>query len=79
MFFRVCENDILADVIAKIWNPIDDSNETDIEIISQKLSLRNKLQFYAAADVQGVKILLKAEKVKNSKTKYVKMQKQQKT
>ncbi|XP_020290607.1 box C/D snoRNA protein 1 [Pseudomyrmex gracilis] len=59
----------LVTILEQILNPIS-SEDTDIEELDLKLKLAEKLQFYRAAGLSVIKVLLKAEKVKNAKLKF---------
>lgn len=43
--------------------------EVDIETLNAKLILSDKLQFYRAAGISNISVLLKAERVKRAKSK----------
>lgn len=53
----------------QVLDPVSSENESDIEKLNIKLSLADKLQFYRAAGLTSIKVLLKAEKVKKAYSK----------
>lgn len=68
---RALENTRLSTFIEEILNPVqslkDDSN---IEALNLRMCLNDRLQFYQAAGSSGIRVLLKAEKVINSDSKF---------
>lgn len=67
-YYRALDTTRLVTILEEILNPIS-SEDTDIEELDLKLKLAEKLQFYRAAGLSVIKVLLKAEKVKNAKLK----------
>ncbi|OAD62468.1 Box C/D snoRNA protein 1, partial [Eufriesea mexicana] len=69
---RVLESTRLSLLLEEILDPIKSvENKSDIEELNLRMCLNEKLQFYQAAGLSGVKVLLKAEKVVKSDLKYV--------
>jgi len=64
--YRALDNITLATLLDKVLNPVFLEEETDIEELNARLILANKLQFYRATGISGIKVLLKAEKVKKA-------------
>jgi len=67
MFIRTLDSVRLSTLVEQILDPVSSTDETDIEKLNAKLLLSDKLQFYRAAGLSNIKVLLKAEKVKNAK------------
>lgn len=61
----------MSDLVENILDPLStvDSSEEIIEVQRRKV-LHNKLTFYRATGLSGIKVLLKAEKVKKSDSKF---------
>jgi len=56
--------------VEQVLDPVSScKGETDIEILNAKLTLSDKLQFYRAAGMCGIKVLLKAERVKKANSR----------
>ncbi|KZC11528.1 Box C/D snoRNA protein 1, partial [Dufourea novaeangliae] len=67
---RALETMRLSAVIEDILDPIKSlENNNDIEELNLKMCLKDRLQFYQAAGLSGIKFLLKAEKVVKSDSK----------
>lgn len=68
MYYRALETTRLATIVDQILNPVPSlKDKVDIELnIKLAKSLADKLQFYKAAGLNNIKVLLKAEKVKKS-------------
>ncbi|XP_072764854.1 box C/D snoRNA protein 1 [Anoplolepis gracilipes] len=60
----------LSTLVEQILDPISSENENDIEKLNLQLALAGKLQFYRAAGLTSIKVLLKAEKVKKPSSKF---------
>ncbi|XP_017887302.1 box C/D snoRNA protein 1 [Ceratina calcarata] len=68
---RALESQRLSTLIEEILDPVKSlGNKNDIEELNLRLRLSEKLQFYQAADLSGIKVLLKAEKVAKSELRY---------
>ena len=67
---RTLDNARLSTLVEQVLDPISSGNETDIEKLNAKLALADKLQFYRAAGLTSIKVLLKAEKVKKANSKF---------
>ncbi|XP_017755625.1 PREDICTED: box C/D snoRNA protein 1 [Eufriesea mexicana] len=68
---RVLESTRLSLLLEEILDPIKSvENKSDIEELNLRMCLNEKLQFYQAAGLSGVKVLLKAEKVVKSDLKF---------
>lgn len=68
-FYRTSDNARLSTLVEQVLDPISLENETDIEKLNVKLALADKLQFYRAAGLTSIKVLLKAEKIKKANFK----------
>lgn len=68
-YYRTLDNARLSTLVEQVLDPISSGNETDIEKLNVKLALADKLQFYRAAGLTSIKVLLKAEKVKKANSK----------
>lgn len=55
----------MSNVLEEILNPVP-ADSKDEELSSKLTLLQNKLKFYQACGLSGLKILLKAEKVNRS-------------
>lgn len=53
----------------QVLDPVSLEDESDIEKLNIQLALADKLQFYRAAGLTSIKVLLKAEKVKKAHSK----------
>lgn len=53
----------------QVLDPVSSIDETDIEKLNARLALADKLQFYRAAGSNGIKVLLKAEKIKKANSR----------
>ncbi|XP_076183344.1 box C/D snoRNA protein 1 isoform X2 [Ptiloglossa arizonensis] len=61
----------LSALTEEILDPIKSlENKSDIEQLNLRMYLNDKLQFYQAAGLSGIKILLKAEKIIKSNSKF---------
>ncbi|KAL2726820.1 box C/D snoRNA protein 1 [Vespula squamosa] len=68
---RALETVRLSILLEEILYPLNAMEEkSDIEKLNLKLSLNDKLQFYQAADLNGLKVLLKAEKITKSDIRF---------
>ncbi|KAM0731063.1 Box C/D snoRNA protein 1 [Formica fusca] len=67
---RTSDNARLSTLVEQVLDPISSENETDIEKLNVKLALADKLQFYRAAGLTSIKVLLKAEKIKKANFKF---------
>lgn len=69
-YYRALESTRLSSLLEEILYPIKSvKNKSDIEELNLRISLNEKLQFYQAAGLYGIKVLLKAEKVVKSNLK----------
>ncbi|XP_033228247.1 MATH and LRR domain-containing protein PFE0570w [Belonocnema kinseyi] len=66
---RASENARLSVLLENLVNPEMKSGE-DPEVLSLKRLLRSKLQFYRSAGLNGIKVLLKSEKVYKSNSRF---------
>lgn len=69
-FFRASEKARLSVLLENVLEPDIKVNENP-EKNNLKSILRNKLQFYRSAGLNGIKVLMKAEKVQNSSSRCV--------
>ncbi|KAG5306832.1 BCD1 protein, partial [Acromyrmex insinuator] len=60
----------LSTLVEQILDPVSATDEIDIEKLNTKLLLADKLQFYRAAGLTNIKVLLKAEKIKKAQFKF---------
>ncbi|XP_076755952.1 box C/D snoRNA protein 1 [Xylocopa sonorina] len=68
---RALESTRLAVLVEEILDPVKSlANKTDIEELNLRMCLNDRLQFYQAAGLPGIKVLLKAEKVVKSDLKF---------
>ncbi|XP_050456431.1 box C/D snoRNA protein 1 [Cataglyphis hispanica] len=67
---RTSDNARLSTLVEQVLDPISLETETDIEKLNVKLALADKLQFYRAAGLTSIKVLLKAEKIKKANFKF---------
>ncbi|KAG9433393.1 box C/D snoRNA protein 1 [Apis mellifera carnica] len=68
---RALESIRLSSLLEEILYPMKSvKNKSDIEELNLRISLNEKLQFYQAAGLYGIKVLLKAEKVVKSNLKF---------
>lgn len=67
---RTLDNIRLSTLMEQVLDPVSSENESDIEKLNIKLALADKLQFYRAAGLTSIKVLLKAEKVKKAHSKF---------
>ncbi|XP_043276258.1 box C/D snoRNA protein 1 isoform X2 [Venturia canescens] len=68
---RVHESTRLSDVIQTILDPVNSDHESfKDEDLNTREILQNRLQFYRAAELTGIKVLMKAEKVKKSGSRF---------
>ncbi|XP_076654061.1 box C/D snoRNA protein 1 isoform X2 [Halictus rubicundus] len=68
---RVLENTRLSNVIENILDPLKSlENTNDIDELNLRMCLNDRLQFYQAAGLPGIKFLLKAERVTKSDAKF---------
>ncbi|XP_033185029.1 box C/D snoRNA protein 1 [Bombus vancouverensis nearcticus] len=68
---RALESTRLSLLIEEILDPTKSvENKNDIEELNLRIRLNERLQFYQAAGLSGIKILLKAEKVVKSDLKF---------
>lgn len=63
------DNTRLSTLVEQVLDPVSSENESDIEKLNIQLALADKLQFYRAAGLTSIKVLLKAEKVKKAHSK----------
>lgn len=65
--YRALDSTRLSTLIEEILDPVKSlENKNDIEELNLKMRLNERLQFYQAAGLSGIKILLKAEKIAKS-------------
>lgn len=68
---RALESRRLSSLVEAVINPIHSlEDKTNIEEINVRMNLNERLQFYRASGISGLKVLLKAEKIENSKSKF---------
>ncbi|KOC65985.1 Box C/D snoRNA protein 1 [Habropoda laboriosa] len=68
---RSLESTRLSLLIEEILDPVKSlENKNNIEELNLRMSLNDRLQFYQAAGLSGVKVLLKAEKIAKSDLKF---------
>ncbi|CAK9821788.1 Box C/D snoRNA protein 1 [Anthophora retusa] len=68
---KALESTRLSSLIEEILDPVKSlENKNDIEELNLRMCLNDRLQFYQAAGLPGVKVLLKAEKVAKSDLKF---------
>ncbi|CAK9810384.1 Box C/D snoRNA protein 1 [Anthophora plagiata] len=68
---KALESTRLSSLIEEILDPVKSlENKNDIEELNLRMSLNDRLQFYQAAGLPGVKVLLKAEKIAKSDLKF---------
>ncbi|XP_012284451.1 box C/D snoRNA protein 1 [Orussus abietinus] len=67
---RVSENERLASALEKVLEPISESNIVNNEEPNVKAILFDKLQYYRAAGIGHIKVLLKAEKLERSDSRF---------
>ncbi|XP_076233380.1 box C/D snoRNA protein 1 [Calliopsis andreniformis] len=68
---RALETTRLSILIEEILNPIQSiKDKNDIEELNLRMSLNERLRYYQAASLSGIKVLLKAEKVTKSNSKF---------
>ncbi|KYN15497.1 Box C/D snoRNA protein 1, partial [Trachymyrmex cornetzi] len=60
----------LSTLVEQVLDPVSATDETDIENLNTKLFLADKLQFYRAAGLTNIKVLLKAEKIKKAQLRF---------
>lgn len=64
--YRALDNITLATLLEQVLNPVSLEGETNIEELNIRSILASRLQFYRAAGLSGIKVLLKAEKIKKA-------------
>ncbi|KAL6255336.1 hypothetical protein P5V15_013675 [Pogonomyrmex californicus] len=67
---RALDNTRLSTLVEQVLDPISSVEEIDIEKLNVRLALADKLQFYRAVGLSGIKVLLKAEKIKKAISRY---------
>ncbi|GAB1859554.1 Zinc finger HIT domain-containing protein 6 [Camponotus japonicus] len=67
---RTLDNTRLSTLVEQVLDPVSLEDESDIEKLNIQLALADKLQFYRAAGLTSIKVLLKAEKVKKAHSKF---------
>ncbi|XP_012219228.1 box C/D snoRNA protein 1 [Linepithema humile] len=67
---KALDNITLATLLDQVLNPVSLEEDTNIAELNARLVLANKLQFYRAAGVNGIKVLLKAEKIKKANFRF---------
>ncbi|XP_018404054.1 PREDICTED: box C/D snoRNA protein 1 [Cyphomyrmex costatus] len=67
---RALDNVRLSALVEQVLDPISAIDEIDIEKLNAKLLLADKLQFYRAAGLINIKVLLKAEKIKKAQSRF---------
>ncbi|XP_054007395.1 box C/D snoRNA protein 1 [Hylaeus anthracinus] len=68
---RALDTTRLSILIEEILDPMKSlRNSNDIEDLNLKMCLNNRLQFYQAAGLSGIKVLLKAEKIRRSESRF---------
>ncbi|XP_003699904.3 box C/D snoRNA protein 1 [Megachile rotundata] len=68
---RALETTRLSILIEEILNPINSlKDKNDVEELNLKMRLNDRLQYYQAAGLTGIKVLLKAERIIKSDLKF---------
>ncbi|XP_029052037.2 box C/D snoRNA protein 1 [Osmia bicornis bicornis] len=68
---RALDSTRLSTLIEEILDPVKSlENKNDIEELNLKMRLNERLQYYQAAGLSGIKILLKAEKIAKSDLRF---------
>lgn len=68
--YRALETTRLSNLAEQILDPLSWlENKNDIEELNLRMSLNDRLQFYRATGLSGMKFLLKAERVVKSDSK----------
>ncbi|KAG5325259.1 BCD1 protein, partial [Pseudoatta argentina] len=67
---RTVDSIRLSTLMEQVLDPVSATDEIDIEKLNTKLLLADKLQFYRAAGLTNIKVLLKAEKIKKAQFKF---------
>ncbi|XP_071646150.1 box C/D snoRNA protein 1 [Temnothorax longispinosus] len=67
---RTLDSIRLSTLVEQVLDPVSSTDETDIERLNTKLVLADKLQFYRAAGLSNIKVLLKAEKIKKANSRF---------
>ncbi|XP_043254229.1 box C/D snoRNA protein 1 [Colletes gigas] len=68
---RALDTTRLSALIEEILDPVKSlENKHGIEELNLRMHLNDRLQFYQAASLSGIKVLLKAEKIKKSESKF---------
>lgn len=68
---RCLESTRLSTLVEQVLDPVTLlDNKADITELNTRFSLSDKLQFYRATGLTGIKVLLKAEKVKKSSSRF---------
>lgn len=74
IFFRALDTTRLSELIENVLDPLNGHTDTDdCDESATKQILSDKLQFYRAAGLSGIEILLKAEKIKKSNSRFYKL------
>lgn len=70
-FFRVLDTIRLGDLVHGILDPINTTEKcTKDDNENTRAILQERLQYYRAAELTGIKVLLKAERVKKSVSRF---------
>jgi hypothetical protein len=56
-------------LVEQVLDPVSSTDKTDIEKLNTTLVLADKLQFYRAVGLSGIKVFLKAEKIKKANSR----------
>lgn len=68
---RALESTRLSTLIEEVLDPVKSfDSKNDIEELNLRMRLNDRLQFYQAASLSGIKVLLKAEKVVKSELRF---------
>ncbi|KYM89905.1 Box C/D snoRNA protein 1 [Atta colombica] len=67
---RTLDSVRLSTLVEQVLDPVSATDEIDIEKLNTKLLLADKLQFYRAAGLTNIKVLLKAEKIKKAQFRF---------
>lgn len=67
---RALDSTRLSTLVEQILDPVSSVEESDIEKLNATLLLAEKLQFCRAAGLNGIKVLLKAEKIKKAGSRF---------
>ncbi|XP_015126846.1 box C/D snoRNA protein 1 isoform X2 [Diachasma alloeum] len=67
---RALETSRLSDLLDNILDPLMNSNNVTADDMKERELVADKLQFYCSSGLSGIKVFLKAEKVKKSDSRF---------